>query len=476
MKKRPIYLCSRTYGDTRESPPLGLLYVAQALKDAGHEVRVFHLKGPGDDSIVKASLSEKPLFVGFSSVLSGMLGADLKASRELREMGVKVVWGGVFASSVPRTVLRSGDVDFIVTGEGEAAAVKLAEAIENNEVPRGIPGVGYMEGEEAVIHPPDPPETDLDKFRLTVETLEPEKHVSMDFYEGKRIFYIPFSRGCPFKCSFCYNSMSDTRQVWRAHSAGFMKEMVDRLRKEHGVEIFVFTCDNVFGKLKPAMGIIEKLDIKWRGGIHLSMLGDDFLDWAVEASCNGLSFGLESGSASVLKRMNKTFSPGDIPERLAWVSKRGIRTNSSFIGMSPHETREELRETMAMMDLISRTIAGAALKFHIFKLYPKTIFWDEMIKAGMKPPATLDEWTRYSPSLYRELGYSDEQAYWTAFLANMLYSGGPAPMGTRLPLVKTYLSRTALNAPPSAPAAKLLTASQKAYRGVIKPLAKNLGS
>ena len=122
--KPPIYLVSQgkvnqapwhkpAYYD--EPPPLGLLYIGQALKNAGYRVRIIHLHGKGDRSLERAVKEERPLFVGFSNFICPTLKYDIELSRWTHQQGIPVVWGGVFSTSLPEVPLRSGIVDYVVT-------------------------------------------------------------------------------------------------------------------------------------------------------------------------------------------------------------------------------------------------------------------------------------------------------------------------------------------------------------------------
>jgi anaerobic magnesium-protoporphyrin IX monomethyl ester cyclase len=147
--KAPIYLVAQRKADTFLNgwvPPFGIMCVGEALRRAGHPVRLFHLSGDDDKALVDALATERPLFVGFSNSISPTVSRDLRLSRLVSAQGIKVVWGGMFATSLPEETLKSGLVDYVVRGEGERPAVGLAEAIASGAEPAGIEGVGFRRG------------------------------------------------------------------------------------------------------------------------------------------------------------------------------------------------------------------------------------------------------------------------------------------------------------------------------------------
>ena len=48
-------------------PPFGIMYVADALMQAGYSVRLFHEAGDTVDDFIRAVAQGRPLWVGFST-------------------------------------------------------------------------------------------------------------------------------------------------------------------------------------------------------------------------------------------------------------------------------------------------------------------------------------------------------------------------------------------------------------------------
>lgn len=202
MSSPPVYLV--TQGSLSEAtrknepPPIGVLYIGAALRKAGYEVKLFHLQNDRTNPVKKAVKEQKPLFVGFSNFVSPLLAYDIELSTWLQTQDVKVVWGGVFSTSLPRIPLQSGLVDYVAVGEGEKIVVELARAIREGSDPEGIPGVGYRKHGEIVLNPPEPPANDIDNFEFGMDMIDWEKYI-LKLEGGERYARIPFSRGCPFR-------------------------------------------------------------------------------------------------------------------------------------------------------------------------------------------------------------------------------------------------------------------------------------
>jgi len=444
--KPPIYLVSHGRDDSAliqyEPAPLGLLYVGQALADAGYRVRVLHLHGEGDRGLEQAVNEEKPLFVGFSNFLYPRLKHDVALSRFVKSQGIKVVWGGIFSTTLPEVPLASDCVDYIVRGEGELVAPRLALAIENNELPRGIAGVGYRDGEEIVLEPPDPPEKDIDQFRFGVDLIDFSRHIENTPGAGFRVARVPFSRGCPFRCTFCYNSVDSNRQVWRSHSNEYMKDLVGYLVKRYNINRLGVVADNPFGAPKKAMKALSGLGVPmWTLG-HISSVSPEFVAWAKENQLVRISFGFESGSDRVLKEvLGKTFSQEDMTEGVRLCREGGMETLSAWMALIPGETDQELQQTLDRIDEFWRQDPNHGINFNLFRLYPQTPIWDVAKAMGHQEPETIDQWADYDPEAYPLLGYSRRRAKRLHTLALTLYpfnrhldSRVPAPL-------RAYLKR-----------------------------------
>jgi len=409
----PIYLVAQRKKGVQfdgKIPPFGIMCVGKALGDAGYSVKIFHLVGEEGEKILEGAVrEERPLFVGFSNCVSSTIRHDIRLSRRLHDQGVKVVWGGVFATAAPDTALYSGYVDYVVVGDGERPAVSLAQAIENRAEPAGIPGVGYRDGEEIVIQPPSPVEPNLDNYPMGMDLIDWEDYIFPDKSSEVIITSLNLSRGCPFGCSFCTNSMNPDRRLWRGYSNDYVREMVSFLKDKYKISAVHLQDDNPFGKLKAGMEQIENLGLKWISAAHLQDATPEFLDWAKDCGCLNLSFGIESGSERILKKMNKRIDSETIRERMRLCGETGLQSWGMWMAFVPGETVEDRRLTFSLMDEIYESNPIVQMHISIYKAFPGTPFWEESLKLGLKEPQTLEEWADYKGTINHLLGYNDRK-------------------------------------------------------------------
>lgn len=442
-------------------PPFGILYVGQALLAAGYRVRVFHLWGPEEDRVLEEAVrEEKPLFVGFSNFLSPLLKHDVRLSKWVHAQGVKVVWGGIFSTAMPEVSLAVDYIDYIVVDEGEKPVVPLADALAAGVEPAGIPGVGYRKDGSIVLAPPLPPETDLDRYRFGYELLDWNRYIPTYNQGPYRQLHIPFARGCPFNCSFCYNSMNPNRQRWRVHGADFMQEMTAYLKRGYGANAVALVCDNTFGKVNEAKRVIEAMKIPWSAAAHLSLITPDFLDWAQQNLCLNLGFGIESASDATLQRMKKGFTREQIREKILLCAERGQATELNWISFTPDETLEDRRLTVSMIDELWEKDPITLHHHLVFQALPQTPFGEEAFRRGHPRPRDLEGWANYSVDASRALGFSERHVTRFNRLVSIYYSETKAT-STRVPaFLRPWLRKRILHATCPGPVEEILHAGR----------------
>ena len=242
----PLFLSLNPEEQALQSPyfPLGLLYLAGYVRDQGHQVAVFDGTFEEDVSAFSARLAaEKPDLVGISAVLplrdmALTLAADAKAA------GALTILGGPDPTKDPASYLQFPQVDMVVHHEGEQTLDALLRLIDAGPLTPELlarePGIAFRDAAGApVVNQPRPPVENLDELPLPARDL-----IDMDRYldtwreeNGYSSLTISTSRGCPYGCDWCRDSVHG--QAFRQRSpesvAAEMKQLketyaIDRLR------------------------------------------------------------------------------------------------------------------------------------------------------------------------------------------------------------------------------------------------------
>lgn len=373
-------------------PPLGILYVGDALKKAGYEVRVSHFTPDEIPRQAEIISRGKPLFVGISAFTSNQTRFGARFSRLFRERCESpVVWGGVHASMGPEQTLGEEYVDIVVIGEGEETAVDLARTLESGVSLGGVTGIGFKDNGEPVFNEPRPLIENLDRYRLDWDLVDIENYLT-PAWGRKRVINFITSRGCPFKCGFCYNQRFNRRR-WRSHSREFVISEIQELKGRYGIDGIKFYDDNFFANKKRAVEILKAVDLPWEGQLRIGYITGELAETLDETLCQGICFGFESGSDRILELIRKDQTTEDIIRGTAALAKYpAIRVTGCFILGNPTETREEVRKTIDFCLKLLEIHPKMSFSLGAFLPFPGVPLYDLLVDEGFVAPERTEDW------------------------------------------------------------------------------------
>jgi anaerobic magnesium-protoporphyrin IX monomethyl ester cyclase len=110
-----------------------------------------------------------------------------------------------------------------------------------------------------------------------------------------------------------------------------------------------------------------------------------------------MGFGTESGSEEVLRLMNKPHQLiRDMHETARKCLQANIRVTFNLILGYPGESENQRRETLRIMEEISKSYPNVSFSPNVFTAYPGIPIWNQMKELGLKEPASLEEWAEVS--------------------------------------------------------------------------------
>ena len=285
--------------------PLSLICPATPLDRLGYKVKIVdQFADPNWESEFRQALETKPICMGVTSMTGPQILRAIEASKEMkrRHPDVPVVWGGIHASLMPHQTLKNPNIDIVVVGEGEATFTELVRALEDGTPLDQVEGIYYKEGDK--IHStPRRNFIELDKEPPLSYDL-----VNVDLYR-RNLFgvdHLTFnsSRGCTFRCSFCWDPVVHNR-TWRAMQPETVIDHLKRIIRDYGIRGFLFSDDHFFINMTRARGIIEEI-VRADLGIMIGKLqiradticrmDTEFLDLMVRAGVKRLTVGVESAA------------------------------------------------------------------------------------------------------------------------------------------------------------------------------------
>ena len=342
------------------APPLGLAYLAGALKQIGSECRIVdcEMEALSVEALIERIRDFDPGLIGLTATTpvfqnATVLATEIKRAFPDTPLGI----GGVHATVAPDNVLSECPAfDFQVVGEAEFTIQEIVRRYESESRSlAGIEGVFYRREpgcEEIVRNPLRTPVEDLDAIPMPArELFQSDLYVhSVPGKEAARYADIFTSRGCPFRCVFCSQHTMYGRRV-RWHSIERVMSELRQIVSELGIKHVIF-MDETLTLNKPRLRQIcqairdEGLDFTWEGWTHASTIDEDILRDMQSAGLIRLSFGIESGDPAILKRIKKGVTLEQIREAYRLARKVGIETRGSAMLGHPGETRASAWRTI----------------------------------------------------------------------------------------------------------------------------------
>lgn len=364
---------------TNRTPTLGLLHLAAEVRLHGYEPSIIEsdVFDMSVDDVVAEVVRQNPRYVGITLFTVGVwCGAEIARKVKNRLPEAIIIVGGPHISSMgPETMQRFLEFDYAVVGEGEEILVDLLQALENGGDLEKIDGLIYMAPGEfqhrCVVTPKRKVTKDMDRLPMPAWDLLPDfprgfRPAAYD-YPRMPVASIAASRGCPFHCKFCDTSTFGASV--RAYSAQRVFDIIVHLQKTYGVKHILFVDDLFTASRKRTtelcnLIIDNGLDITWSCASRVDVVKKDLLGLMKKAGCWEISFGLETGSDVMLKKMDKAASVERSEETLQWCADAGIRSKGLFMLGYPGETLESIQQTKDFVRRVPLTL------MHLTKFTP----------------------------------------------------------------------------------------------------------
>jgi len=381
--------------------PMGLMYIGATLKKAGHEPRIHDCALDYKDLLVlELTLKEwQPDFIGLSIIIT-----ELAQTKKIMEMirgilpRVPVTFGGPWPSANPEEALKTFGADFVVLGEGERTFPELIDAVNNRRPANAIPGTASMVDGLVKVNPrPQLTEEELNDLPFPAwELLDHKLYAEMTSQAGvgrRPYMAIVTSRGCPFKCAYCHQTMGKS---FRKRSADSVLAELAELRFQHGFREFeiIDDCFNLDRRRMHAIltGIRDRMgDIKlhFPNGLRADALEPEDMSLFKQAGTVSAMFAVETSSPRLQKMLNKNLNIAKTSLAIHAAVKEGIFSTGYFMLGFPTETYEEASATV---EFAVRSPLHRALFFNP-KPFAGTALAD-MAEKSLKDRAALSE-SRY---------------------------------------------------------------------------------
>ena len=254
----PVFLSQNKAEQELMSPyiPLGLLYLAAFLRERNFQVEIFDgTFQEGDQDFIAALEKYSPKSVGITA-LKPNADKVLDLAAVARQHAAFVIVGGPDPTYSPEFYLQDPSIDLVVHHEGELTLAEVLQAMQPSHQPAyslgDMPGIAYLDqSDELVVNP-------RRDYLLNLDQLPPPARDMVDIDKYLRVWRkrngyaslsISVSRGCPYGCKWCADSV-------------------------HGQDFRIRSVENVVAEVKSLMDTyqidrlrlvddVDGLDAKW---------------------------------------------------------------------------------------------------------------------------------------------------------------------------------------------------------------------
>ena len=373
------------------SPPLGISYVAAAFEAAGCEVRIFdYIISCYSKEKLAAQLAEfQPDAVGAGSVTMNFYDAQ-RILRDVKSINpdILTMMGGPHVSfTVEETLNTYPEIDVIFIGEADETIVEFAPLLRQKSNWRNIQGIAYREEGDIV-------NTGRREFIPDVDRIpQPARHLLP--ISRYRAFGFPVSmitgRGCPHSCIFCLGRKMVGSKVRRRNPKLVLDEIEQILSmgfERINIADDLFASDT--GRVREICNGIKERNIKfaWSAFARVDTVNQEMFDAMAAAGCDSISFGIESGSPDMLKRVRKGIKLTQAIEAVGMCKKSGMMPHASFMVGLPGETKETLKQT----DDFARSL-DILFGYHYLAPFPGTTLCEKVNNYDLE--ILTRDWSKY---------------------------------------------------------------------------------
>lgn len=403
--------------DTRTTPHLGLAYLAAVSERRGDEVRVFDMDVE-DVRLTDFVREYQPEMVGITSN-TPQVKQGWYAAREIKSvLDVPIVQGGPHVSALPEESASRPEIDIVARGEGEDTWIDLCQTIErarkdnpkfqtrdlldpSGKILSGVLGVTYQTSDGKIRHTHERPAiADLDTLPFPAyHFFKMDRYTSlqpaMDAIQAGKSFSMMTSRGCPYRCTFC--SQSVMAEKWRARSPESVVKEWRHLVEELGAQEIGILDDSANIQRARLHDLCARLidaklnHVPWIliNGIRANLADEELLRHMKQAGLLRLAFGVETGDEDILESIDKRVTHDQIRAAFKNAKKVGLETVGFFIMGLPGDTEETMEKTIRFACELDPLVAN----FSMMTPYPGTKVWEQVHRNGGR--MLVKDWQDY---------------------------------------------------------------------------------
>lgn len=288
--------------------------------------------------------------------------SDITQSRMIRDCvkswnpQTRVIIGGADSTARGIDALKDVGADVSVVGEGEEVIIPMVHESLKNLL--NIEGLIIKKGKHDVKTSGGYAiAKDLDSYPfLAYDLLDLEKYKKYPINLPLDYITSITSIGCPRNpaCIFCYNSAY--RRKWRSNSPEYTVNEIEHYLNTLPLKLrSILFVDDTFTvnrkRIYTICNLLKKRDIQleYKFETRVDLVNHTLLSRMFDVGFKHISFGVESGSKTILRELQKGFTKKQVREAFRIAQKIGYCTTAYMLIGAPSETPETIQDSIQFM-------------------------------------------------------------------------------------------------------------------------------
>lgn len=396
----------------KPSPPLGLAFIAAALKREGHQIQVIDAlaEAPNQyvqfkEDIVQNGLTEIEIaqrihpdtkVIGLSLMFSGNWLHNRILINYLGKCfpHAVIIAGGEHLTACPEFCInQTRHLNVCICGEGEETVVDVVKAIETGTGFASIPGIVYRNEQNQPVR---------NERRARIKSVEDIAWPAWDLFPlnaykdngiiygvDRDVFSVPLSatRGCPYQCTFCSSPQMWTTRYYMRSVEDVANEM-EHFYKTYNIRNFDFFDLTAIVKKDWIIRFVKEimkrqLPITWQipAGTRSEAIDREVAHYLYASGCRNITYAPESGSVETLKLIKKKVKLPAMLQSIKYSSREKMNIKLNVIIGFPGEKHRNIWQTMLF--LVQASWYGANdMAPSVFSPYPGSELFNKLSAEG----------------------------------------------------------------------------------------------
>ena len=412
---------------TPSTQALGVRCLSAYLKKAGHTVEIIFLIDAGmressgiylyPEYVLKQTvdLCQDTAIIGLSFLTPCYHRAVQLTDRLKTGVKAPVVWGGIYATAKTERCLQH--VDIVCRGEGEEAFLELISRFENQQKYDDVQNFWFNRDGKIIKNTQRPLIQDmnslpfmdydpashhfvLDEENEEIRPLDKALYRKLttfgpanDIMVNKTVYTTMASRGCPHRCTYCFNSFYQQiypkqKYLRRRSADSVMAELCDVMKSYDFIDVIWFADDCLTAATDEHIReFCEKY--KKEVGLPFYCLGSPItinevkLRYLIDAGMQYFQMGIQTGSKQTKKEFCRPFTNEQILKAVHLLNKFKKDLPLPYYDFILDNPWENVDDQLETLHLILELPKPRRLFFSSLTYFPGTVLYDYAMREGL---------------------------------------------------------------------------------------------